>query len=270
MPGYILIWQNMPDKREVDQLATELGIDHDSVVGKLVRFWLWAERQEIDCNAICVTSVLLDRLTNCPGFTAALLKVGWLSNRNGRLFAPNFDRKNGQTVIRRTLTKDRVQHHRNGKAVKTRNADVTQDVLHEENGGSLSLERDTLGITSSTLTKSSLKKKELYPSAFEEFWKVYPLRTAKQEALKAWIKAGKRIRDGTGKTAVQAAEHMRAAAEAFAASDKAKGEFCPHASTWLNGGRYDDDPEAWRDRTPAARKEPQSTVDISTLRFDDD
>jgi hypothetical protein len=31
----------------------------------------------------------------------------------------------------------------------------------------------------------------------------------------------------------------------FAKSDKAAGEFCPHPTTWLNQGRYDDDQATW-------------------------
>jgi hypothetical protein len=33
--------------------------------------------------------------------------------------------------------------------------------------------------------------------------------------------------------------------QAFSASPKALSRFCPHPSTWLNEGRYDDDPRTW-------------------------
>ena len=258
MADYILIRQEMPDKREVDQIATQLGIDFDSVIGKLVRFWLWAQRQRIDCNTLDVTPAFLDRLTNCQGFTVALVDVGWLTNRNGRLYAPDFDRYNGQTAIRKALTKDRVKDWRAKNGRKTCNTDCVTD----ENRGSLST--NTVD-SSSTGEKKTKKAREFveYPKAFEEFWRHYPLKTAKEAALRAWVKAGKRIRKQTGKDSKAAAEVMRAAAEAFAASDKAKGEFCPHPATWLNKGHYSDDPAAWKERgTPKPKDFSIEDVDL--------
>ncbi len=75
---WIKIESVMPDKPEVGVMAEELGIDHDAVVGKLVRFWIWADQQSVDGNALSVTQALLDRVTFCTGFTLAMEKIGWL------------------------------------------------------------------------------------------------------------------------------------------------------------------------------------------------
>lgn len=109
-----------------------------------------------------------------------------------------------------------------------------------------------------------------FPEAFAKFWQTYPRKIGKRVAFTSWKRAKKAVCDETGKSDDEAERHIQAAAEAFAASDKGRGEFCPHASTWLNQGRYDDDPDSWKDRTPAARKPSPVTVDISTLRFDDE
>ena len=114
---WIKIAHDLPDKEEIDLLAAALKIDHDAVIGKLVRFWIWADMQTVDPSAVRVTDVFIDRLTHCPGFAAALLKAGWMVRRNGRVSLPNFDRHNGQTAKARALTKDRVERHRNGTSV---------------------------------------------------------------------------------------------------------------------------------------------------------
>lgn len=114
---WIKIEHALPDKPECIQIAGRLSVDQDAVAGKLLRLWIWADQQTIDGNAPGVTPAFIDRLTNCPGFSAALLDVGWLVDRNGRLQLPNFDRHNGQTAKQRALTASRVKRSRNGASV---------------------------------------------------------------------------------------------------------------------------------------------------------
>ena len=102
-----------PDKPEVDAMANLLGMDVDTVVGKVVRFWIWADQQSISGNGISVTKALLDRITYCKGFTDALVSVGWLQEENGIFCIPNFDRHNGQSAKSRAITGKRVENHRN-------------------------------------------------------------------------------------------------------------------------------------------------------------
>ncbi len=106
-----------PDKPEIDKMATILKLDHDSVLGKCVRVWIWADLQSVDGNALSVTESFLDRLTYCPGFASSLRQVGWLSGKDGHLMIPNFDRHNGQTAKNRALTGKRVQKSRNAASV---------------------------------------------------------------------------------------------------------------------------------------------------------
>jgi hypothetical protein len=115
--SWIKIEHSMPDKPEVDGIAVHLKLDHDAVVGKLLRFWIWADQQTIDGKSFQVTDSFIDRLANCSGFASALVAVGWLANRNGRLSLPNFDRHNGQTAKSRALSTDRVKRLRNDSSV---------------------------------------------------------------------------------------------------------------------------------------------------------
>ena len=82
-----------PDKPEVDMIANALGIDHDSVVGKLLRLWIWADQQSISGNGLNVTKTMIDRITFHTGFSDALINVGWLEGEEGAYSLPNFDKQ---------------------------------------------------------------------------------------------------------------------------------------------------------------------------------
>jgi len=112
MAEWIKLEHTTPDKPEIVQLAAHLDIDHDAAFGKCVRFWIWTDQQSQNGHDLTVTSAFLDRLTNCPGFTDALVKVGWLRKRNTNFSVPNFDRHNGQTAKNRALARDRKRASR--------------------------------------------------------------------------------------------------------------------------------------------------------------
>ena len=76
-----------------------------------------------------------------------------------------------------------------------------------------------------------------YPYDFEEFWKIYPRRTGKAAAFRVWRKLNL-----TQKRRAYVA--LRKQIPALKAQIRGPNEnFCPHPSTWLNEGRFDDEPE---------------------------
>jgi hypothetical protein len=75
-----------------------------------------------------------------------------------------------------------------------------------------------------------------YPYDFEEFWKVYPRREGKALAFKRWQK----LNLGQKRRAYVA---LKRQLEFLTAKTRDRnGNLCPHAATWLNQGRFDDDP----------------------------
>ena len=76
-----------------------------------------------------------------------------------------------------------------------------------------------------------------YTAEFDAFWKIWPplRRNHKRRAFAEFKRAKQR-------TSVAA---IMDAAEAFAKSQKGRGEFCPMPSTWLSGDGWDDDPQSW-------------------------
>jgi hypothetical protein len=114
---------NLDTDPAVFQMAAALEMDELAVVGRLWKVWAWADQHVADCNAVSVTTNVLDRITTTPGFAEAMRKVGWLEGREGALSFPHFDRHNGQTAKKRALTKNRVE--------KTRGDSVTLPALQE-------------------------------------------------------------------------------------------------------------------------------------------
>lgn len=66
---------------------------------------------------------------------------------------------------------------------------------------------------------------------FEEFWKAYPKKDAKKDALTAWAKVRAPLA-----TLLEAIERKRGSEE----WTKSRGQFVPLPSTWLNGKRWED------------------------------
>jgi len=130
---------NLPDKPEVWHIAGALGIEADSVVGKLLRVWAWFDAHTENGNAVGVSYSLVDRVAGVAGFAEAMALAGWLLQNGSVLSCPNFDRHNGKTAKNRALTNERVAKHRksnddsnvHGNA-PTVTASVTKTVTREE------------------------------------------------------------------------------------------------------------------------------------------
>lgn len=78
---------------------------------------------------------------------------------------------------------------------------------------------------------------------FDTFWEQYPRKVGKQAAAKAYTKARRTV----------PAAKLLLAARKFAADPNREQTFTPHPATWLNEGRWDDEPLPARE---ASRPEP--------------
>lgn len=121
MISWIKIEVILPDKEEVFHMARLLKMkDSDTVVGKLIRLWAWADLQTVDGACVQCTDEFIDRMTFCKGFAKALRAAGWLLGEDGALVFPHFERHNGETTKERISTNRRVARFRgkgNGKGV---------------------------------------------------------------------------------------------------------------------------------------------------------
>jgi hypothetical protein len=68
---------------------------------------------------------------------------------------------------------------------------------------------------------------------FDEFWSLYPRKIAKATARKAWAKLSAEQQLMAAKAIDTHCQYWRA--------KETELEFIPHASTWLNGERFEDE-----------------------------
>ncbi len=129
--SWVKIETKTPDKPEICIIASQLRLDADAVMGKLVRLWAWAEMNVSDSNETSVTMEFLDKLAGKKGFSAAMEKAGWLQANGDKLIFPNFERHNGRGAKGRAQTALRVSRHRKRKSES--GSVVTKEAIHLTN-----------------------------------------------------------------------------------------------------------------------------------------
>lgn len=145
------------------------------------------------------------------------------------------------TLLLPTLHKSKI-YFANGKLKSKTDANQKQNGSKSEaNQKQIKSKTDAnVGICSSK-EKDKEKDKEITPISpkgtdvdFEKFWKVYPKHISKQEAKKAFLKAIKKVDLDVLINAVKK-QSM------WVQWQKDNHAFVPHASTWLNQGRWEDE-----------------------------
>lgn len=149
------------------------------------------------------------------------------------------------TRVRRTSKTGRAPDgytlHPNGRTEVPDSQSATSEVPDSEDRGTGLGEqgyRTESAIHTPLIGRDSEVDKEEVESApsFDIFWTIWPRKDAKKAAEAAWSKAVKR----------HPADQIIFAAAAYAQSpNRPEKKFVPHASTWLNGDRWNDPlPEA--------------------------
>jgi hypothetical protein len=126
---WIKIRIDLPDQPEVVGMARRLNLDIDTVVGKLLRVWAWADAVTTDGNIPHVDAAYVDDKVKCPGFTDAMAAVSWIRVKNSGISFPNFDRHNGKSAKKRAEDSQRKTNARNdnGKPVRNLSAKCPQE-----------------------------------------------------------------------------------------------------------------------------------------------
>jgi hypothetical protein len=105
---WLKVETSTPDKPEILQMAHDLSIDPDAVVGKLIRVWSWFDSHSEEGNAPSVSKLLLDRSVGVTGFVNCMISVDWMREEGETLTIPNFDNHNGASAKKRANTARRV------------------------------------------------------------------------------------------------------------------------------------------------------------------
>jgi hypothetical protein len=102
------------EKPEVMRMARLLQLPREHVIGLLIRFWVWLDKNCVDGVVDGVESLDVDDLMTCPGLSACLKDVGWVQiNDQARVLTViNFMRHNGETAKKRALKNERQSRWR--------------------------------------------------------------------------------------------------------------------------------------------------------------
>ena len=142
--------------------------------------------------------------------------------------------------------------------------DTLGDSLGESPGESLGESRESPGTrnkeqgTRNRNKEQGTRTKELgtrnkevskrYDEDFERFWKTYPRRVAKVAAYAAWKKS----------LLIADPESIISGAEVYASDPNRSDEYTAHPASWLNAGRWEDDPLPSRGSSERTKAEIQS------------
>lgn len=150
-------------------------------------------------------------------------------------------------LYRAKADRARSNGHRGGRPKKTdpvskNNPDETQSVIFQnpEETQVVLFKNPEITGSEATNTNTNTKKKKTHKPpnpdgvGFEAFWSEYPVKKAREDASKAWVKIDPSLH----------ATIMSALSRALFSKDWTKdgGQFIPHPATWLNGRRWEDNP----------------------------
>jgi hypothetical protein len=218
-----------PDKPELHRIAELSAKSPGDAFIACVLVWRWVDQQSIDGVSIRYgTKAQVDRVAHAAGFADALEKVGWLVVEDSQLLFPNGNRHMGETAKRRSADAKRKASVRK----RPQNVRETSAKCPQKNGQNAEQRREEKR-REDTKTPPTPKIDTVdIDTDFDTFWSAYPRKENKAAARKAWLKADR-----------PAVALLLAAIDAQRQTDGWQRGFVPHASTWLNNARWEDEVE---------------------------
>lgn len=134
---------------------------------------------------------------------------------------------------------------RSGSALRFQYSAMGQGVFLQS--AAYPTEREALQDITAQIAGEEQPKQPIADKPFDRFWDVCPRRIGKHAANKAYDLAMQRVTRKNGWTKAEGHSFLRERMEAFAQSYAGR-KYCPAPAKWLADGRYDDDPDEWRDR----------------------
>ncbi|KKF68310.1 DNA replication domain protein [Citrobacter amalonaticus] len=101
---------------KVVRMASALKADRLRIVGGLHSAWCLFDVHSVDGFLDGYSAETLDDLIGFPGFSRAMMAVGWLEENGESLVMPRFEAHNGQSAKRRAQDADRKRKDRKASA----------------------------------------------------------------------------------------------------------------------------------------------------------
>ena len=230
--------KGLSKKPEILAIARMTNNHRRWVAETLCEFWDWVDQESPDgCLGVLLEDLPAFIEETDTTFWQAVVSVGWLRvHPDGKITVPNHDRWLGRCAKNRftqALKKRRqraLSPHEGQKGDASGTPVLSSPVLFDGEDVKDSGERNGKGQS---------------PDTFAAFWKAYPRKVAKEDALRAWKKLSP-----TTKLAdeIIAAVRRQSGWEQWT---KDAGTYIPHPATWLNGRRWEDEPP--QEARPAAK-----------------
>lgn len=160
---------------KVVRIASALKADRLRVVGGLHAVWCLFDVHSTDGELDGYNPEALDDLIGWPGFTAAMMAVGWMEQTADSLVTPRFDEHNGQSAKRRAQETERKRLARetsapNADKKRTREEKRREEVNHHSE------------TTTSTTEPPNTKNPPTSSSSFDDRCKIIADRLTGLEA----------------------------------------------------------------------------------------
>ncbi len=233
------------------KLARLLGVSLPAAVGHLHYLWWWALDFAQDGTLEKFDGYDLADAMQWDGdpdqLVDALINSGYIDDTDDGLMIHDWGEYAGKLLERRA--KDRARKRAAAEAAGVpqnlrRSSDGNDEEIEETPSASFVTNQPTVPNQPNT-TNSTNRTEPTTPTSapaalqetrFAEFWKAYPKKVGKASCLKAWKKI---------KPTAELHEHIMAALENQKRSEQWQregGRFIPNPLTWLNQGRWDDEP----------------------------
>lgn len=225
--------QSLLTHRKTGRLARVLRTSRVTSIGHLHAVWWWCMDNAPDGDLSDIEPEELAEAAMWEGdpteFVEALISAGFIDQCDGELVVHDWNDYAGKLIEKRKSDAERKR--------RLRSMDNPLDVHGTSNGHPSPVQVDGAGTVPTVPTKPTNKKPPTpSPSVgFDVFWQDYPKKIGKAVAEKSWrlLKPDEQTR------ALIAAGLDKAKASPQWTKDG--GQFIPHAATWLNQRRWEDE-----------------------------
>lgn len=168
-----------------------------------------------------------------------LLAVGVFERRSdGTIFSPRMVRDEALRLARANGGRKSIEHPTVAARMKASTKDEPKDTLAEDREGSETVSSPPpLSSSSSSSSSSSISDTHVCAdqdaNGFDAFWASYPRRVGKDAARRAWARLAPDMATQRAITAAIAQQRQ---------TDQWKRHVVPNPATWLNEGRWQDEP----------------------------
>ncbi len=210
--------------------------------------WLWVRAGSYCAQHLTdgfITAGVVKMLGGTDDDATTLVFAGlWKSVRGGYRFHDwdGYQQSREEVLSKRAALAERQRKYRASRSKSSGESNGVSNALHD------ALVFDPNPIQSKPNHKEHMLT-AVAASEFANFWSIFPRKVGKQAAEKAWAKA---LKKATASEIIAGAQRL--ADDPNLPTDKT---FIPHPSTWLNEGRWSDEPYPPREVKPADKPTPQ-------------